>query len=72
MSSYQDLETRLETIERKVDFILKTGRMRATLATGVMDASGQPVVKTFEGSLLELYHLSSQLPTKLASEQGDN
>jgi len=62
MASYQDIETRLKTVEAKLNFIMNSLRMKAAKPNGLINPDGSPSYSTFEGSLLELYHLSNQLP----------
>lgn len=62
MSSYQDIETRLRVVEAKLDFIMNSLRMKAAKPNGLVNPDGTPSYTTFDGSLLELYHLSNQLP----------
>jgi len=63
-----DVAGRVRLLERKLDFIMTNLRMKAALQTGVVDANGQPVIKTFDGSLLELYHLSREIATAAAED----
>lgn len=64
MASIQDIETRLQVVEHKLAFIMNSQRMKATVSSGLVGPNGIPVPsRVFEGSLLELYHLSNQVPT---------
>jgi hypothetical protein len=50
-------------------FIMQTMRMKATVSSGVLAPNGQPVASNvIDATLLDLYRLSRQLPTVLASE----
>lgn len=63
MASYQDLDSRLHSIEDKLAFVMQNMRMKAAITSGVVDSNGRPVIQNvFEGSLLELYHLQNQMP----------
>ena len=55
VSSYQDLESRLAVIERKVEFVMSKMQLQITGPTGLVDAAGQPQVVTRVQSLLDLY-----------------
>lgn len=68
MSSYQDLETRVETLERRLDFVMRTMRMKAVIGTGVVGPDGQPTGKVLDASLIDLYHMANQQETKLTSD----
>lgn len=69
MASYQDLDSRLRSVEDKLQFVMQNMRMKAAITSGVIDSTGRPVIQNvFEGSLLELYHLHNQLPTLKESE----
>ncbi len=72
MPSYQDIEQRLKTLEHKIDFAMRTMRMQAMVTNGVLDANGQPQGKVFNASLLEMYHLSNQLPPAPAAAVEDH
>jgi hypothetical protein len=66
MASYQDLDSRVKTLEEMLGFLMSNMRMTATVSSGVLGADGKPQPsKKFEGSLLELYRLSraEALPT---------
>ena len=59
MASYQDMESRLRTVENMLGFLMSNMRMTATVSSGVIGPDGKPVPsKKFEGSLLELYRIS--------------
>lgn len=63
MASYQDLDSRLRALEDKLAFVMQNMRMRAAITSGVLDRDGRPIIQnTFEGTLLELYHLQNQMP----------
>lgn len=62
MASYQDLESRVISLENMLKFVMERMHMRASVTNGLVDSVGNPQVsRTFEGSLLELYHLSNQV-----------
>lgn len=63
MASYQQIESRLDQIERKLDFVMRAGSMKVAIDTGLIDANGNPAMKHLNGSLLEIYHLANQLPS---------
>jgi hypothetical protein len=64
-----DIAGRLKAVERKLDFIMNNMRMRAAVQSGILGPDGQPQKpKVFEGSLLELYHLSREIPTMKESD----
>lgn len=59
MPSYQDLESRVITLENMLGFLMSNMRMTAVVSSGLTDPSGRPVPsRKFEGSLLELYRIS--------------
>ena len=69
MASYQDIDSRLRTIEAMTLFIMQSIRMKAVAPSGVVGPDGQPLQgKPFDASLLELYRMASQynLPTEVA------
>ena len=68
MSSYQDIETRLTTVERRLEFVMRTMRMKAVIGNGVLGPDGQPSGRVLDASLLDLYHLANQHPTELTSD----
>lgn len=59
MASYQDLDSRVRTLEDMLLFLMQNMRMTAVVSSGVLDVNGKPAPsKKFEGSLLELYRIS--------------
>ena len=60
--SYQDIESRLRSVEDMLEFVMTTMRMKAAITTGVLDAQGKPQAKLFDGNMVEMYRLSKQLP----------
>lgn len=69
MASYQDIDTRLRVIEDKVEFVLKTARIKFGVTSGLVGPDGQPApMKVHQGSLLEAYQLSRQFETLKQSE----
>ena len=69
MPSYQDLETRLRVVEDRLNFVMSSLRMKAASPNGLLNADGSPSYSVFEGSLLELYHMSNQLPVVKQTEE---
>jgi hypothetical protein len=69
MPSYQDLQTRVETLERMLGFLMTNMRMTATVSSGLAGPDGKPVPsKKFEGSLLELYRISQAEALPVANQ----
>lgn len=60
MSSYQDIESRLKTVEDKLFFIMTAMRMKGMVTNGLLDANGQPSGQVLDQSLLEWYRLVKQ------------
>jgi len=58
-----DVYARVRDLERKLHFIMTSMRMKAAVTNGLLGADGRPQANIFEGNLLELYHLSRQIPT---------
>lgn len=57
----KSLEKRVGSLESKLKFLMTTMRMKALLTTGVLGSDGKPIGKTFDGSMLELYHLMREV-----------
>ncbi len=57
-----DIYGRVRSLERKLNFVMTNLRMKAAIGTGLVDVNGKPQVRMFDGSLLELFHMSQQLP----------
>jgi hypothetical protein len=55
MPSYQDLETRMRTVEAKIDFIMRTMILQTVEQLPTLDANGQPMARATRKNLLELY-----------------
>ena len=69
MSSYQQIDTRLAVLEDMIQFIMTTMRMKAVQTSGLTGPDGRPVGSTeFEGSLLDIYRLSRQMPVLRESD----
>jgi hypothetical protein len=62
MASYQEIETKLETLERLVLFMATSLRMRAAVPSPVLGPTGEEQTNIFEGSILELYRMANQMP----------
>jgi hypothetical protein len=61
-----DFAARLRALERKVDFLLDTGRIKIAIGSELAGADGKPLPpKVFEGSLREAYALFRSMPTKM-------
>jgi hypothetical protein len=59
--SYQDIDSRLRTVEELLLFIARNVRMRAIEQSGVVGPDGVPLPgKSFMANLLDLYTLSKQ------------
>lgn len=59
MASYQDLDSRVKTLEDMLVFLMTNMRMTAVVSSGLAGPDGREVpARKFEGSLLELYRLS--------------
>lgn len=65
MASYQDLESRVRSIEDKLGFVMRTFRMKAMVGNGLLNADGSPQGRTFDASLEELYHLANQMSVEV-------
>lgn len=69
MASYQQIDTRLRVLEDMLLFLMTQMRMRAVQTSGIAGPDGRPLPGTeFEGSLLEIYRMSRQLPTYSESD----
>lgn len=72
MPSYQDIESRLQSVEEMLSFLMTNMRMTAVVNTSVLGADGKPqAAKKFEGSLLELYRIAKTeaLPVARQSDE---
>lgn len=59
MASYQDIDSRLRSVEEMLSFLMTNMRMTATVSSGVIGPDGKPVPsKKFEGSLLDMYRIA--------------
>lgn len=59
MASYQDIESRLRTLEDMIAFLMTNMRMTAVVSSGIAGPDGKPLPsKKFEGSLLDLYRIA--------------
>lgn len=56
MSSTQDLDSRLRTVEDKLDFVMKEFKVQSRSVLPTLDALGRPQVKVETHSLLDIYH----------------
>ena len=60
MASYQDLDVRMETVERKLNFLMNSMRMTAFVGNGLFKPDGSPDGKQINGSMLDFYYLAQQ------------
>lgn len=58
MSSYQEIETRLNVVEDKLEFIMTSMKMRGAQPTGLLDQAGNPSFRVIEGTMLDFYRLA--------------
>jgi hypothetical protein len=69
MASYQQIDTRLAVLEDMIGFVMTQMRMRAVQTSGLSGPDGKPLPGTeFEGSLLDIYRLSRQMPVLRESD----
>lgn len=61
MASYQDIDSRLRTVEELLTFIATSMRMRGVVSNGLVGPDGQPQGRTIDGSMLDFYHMSKNL-----------
>lgn len=55
MASYQDIESRLRSVEEKLDWVMKQFTVQKREILPTLDPSGRPLVKVTTKSLLDLY-----------------
>lgn len=55
MPSYQDIESRLQIVEEKTDFIMRSMIHQVMERLPTLDVNGNPITKVTRKSLLELY-----------------
>lgn len=58
-----DVAGRVRMLERKLNWLMNTMRMKAAVPTGLINPDGKPAFRVFEGSLLELFHLAKEMQT---------
>jgi hypothetical protein len=63
VASYQDLESRVKSLEDKLEWVMATGQMVAMVESAILnpDGSKEPAKKV-TGSLMSFYRLSRQAP----------
>jgi hypothetical protein len=64
MASYQEIDSRLRTVEDLLLFIANSMRMRAQVPATIIGADPQVI----DANLLDLYRLSRQMPTVAQSD----
>lgn len=60
MSSIQDLESRLKSVEDRLKFVMTSMKLQVTGPTGLVGADGRPTIVTKTNSMEELYFQSLQ------------
>ena len=69
MASYQNIDTRLAVLEDMLAFVMTQMRMRAVQSSSLSGPDGRPLPgNEFEGSLLDIYRLSRQMPVLRESD----
>lgn len=65
MSSYQEIESRLKTVEDMLGFVMTSMRMKGMISNGLLGPDGQPTGKILEETLLGWYRIvkASQIDT---------
>lgn len=67
-----DIYGRVKLLERKLNWLMDTMRMKVAISSGVLGADGQPVPsRVIDGSLNEIYALTRELPSALESDDID-
>ena len=56
MASYQDIESRLRTVESKIEFMMRQFKITKQEILPTLDSQGRPIVKVETKDLLDLYH----------------
>lgn len=62
MASVQDIDSRLRTVEDMLEFVMTAMRMKAAVPTGLLNPDGTHAYQHQDGSMLDWYRLSRQLP----------
>lgn len=62
-----DFAYRLKRVEKKLDFIMNSIRMKGAVGTGLLKADGTPDIRILEGTLGEFYE-TSKLAEEIISE----
>lgn len=68
--SYQDIDTRLKTLEQMVLFLMTSMRMKGMVSTGVLGPDGQPQGKVIDGTMLDFYRIAQQEALQVEAAQG--
>lgn len=56
MASIQDIESRLLSVEDRLEFVMQVMRLRQTIPLGTLDSQGRPLGQVVEGSLKDFYY----------------
>lgn len=59
----ESIANRLGKLEHQLNWLMSNMRMKGAIQTGVLGANGQPAIKTFEGSMLEMYAMAQNMTT---------
>lgn len=66
-----DFAYRLKRVEKKLDFIMNSIRMKGAVGTGLLKADGTPDIRILEGTLAEFYATSKLAEEIITEDQID-
>jgi hypothetical protein len=69
MPSYQDIESRLRTVESQINFVLTSSRVEVSRATGLIKPDGSSEIVKFVGNMKDIWRLSQQFPQDVMPDE---
>lgn len=67
-----NFDVRLSRLEKKVNFIMSSIRMKGAVGSGLLKVDGSPDMRLIEGSLEEFYNLAKLADQVLVEDQPDS
>lgn len=67
-----NFDVRLSRLEKKLNFVMSSIRMKGAVGSGLLKADGSPDMRLIEGSLEEFYNLAKLADQVLVEDQPDS
>lgn len=67
-----DIYARVKLLEKKLNFVMNSIRMKGAVGSGLLKADGTPDMRLVEGSLAEFYELAKRADEVISEDPPDS